>query len=252
MLREVPREHLDAAAWKALCDDPDAHGALLAHLADGCEVCDTFLATHVDEYDGAVDLALLALGPSREAPLDELGWIKLRRRLATRVAPGRRWAVGVGLAAAVTLALGAALWRPSGSKPHWDGFKGAGGPSLQVTAALKEGADAFVRLDNGARLTGDSVLVFRADSSLEGPARVYLQRGSSPPEEIGVTELRSGTHEIRTDTGLLGVSMEGERGELSVWIVVGEGPFTHEAALGAIESRGTSELATARVKVNVE
>jgi hypothetical protein len=224
---------------------------LLAHLAEGCEACDAFLEGHLDDLDGAVDRLLLGLAPPPPAPLDELGWAKLRRRLPGRVAPSRRWAIGAGLAAAVTVALGAAVLGPH--KPAWNGLKGSSsGPNLEVAAAVRHGDNAFVRLDDRARLGNDAVLVFRADSSVEGPARIYLQRGSTTPVEIGETEVRSGTHEIRTDTGLLGVSLGGERGELTVWIVVGDGPFSNEAALQAIEARGTSDLATARVRVNVE
>ena len=254
MLRETARVHLDLASWKALRENPTAHGELMAHLAEGCETCDLFLATHVDEFDGVVDKTLLALSGEREAPLDEVGWRKLRRRLSANTAPTRRWAMGAGLAAAITLTVGALYWAPHGPGPRktWDGLKGAAGPNLEVAAALRKGDNAFVRLDDGAHLTKSAVLVFQADSSLEGPARIYLQRGSSTPVEIGETALSSGKHEIRTDTGLLGVSLEGERGDLSVWIVVGESPFSNEAAIHAIEARGTSELATARVKVNVE
>lgn len=253
MSREIAMEHLDAASWKALREHPETQERLLAHLADGCEVCDAFLSSHLDELDGEVDRVLLSLAPPPAAPLDELGWMKLRRRLSGPVGPTRRWAVGVGLAAAVTVALGAVLLGPRGPKMAWDGIKGSSrGPNLQVAAAVKQGDNAFVRLDDGARLGKDAVLVFRADSSVEGPARIYLQRGSTTPVEIGETEVRFGAHEIRTDTGLLGVSLGGEKGELSVWIVVGESPFSNESAIRAIEARGTVDLATARVMVNVE
>lgn len=255
MSREVATQHLDAATWRELLAAPDAHDALLEHMRQGCEVCDAFLASQVDDLDGAVDRALLGLSRGQDeqdeaAPLDEVGWQRLRRRLPGRSGGVRRL---VGLAAAVSLAIGAGTLLGLPSTPSWDGTKGgSSGPALEVAAAVQKRGDSFVRLDDGARLTRDAVLVFQATSTIEGPARLYLQRGQSAPVELGVTELEAGTHELRTDTGLLGVSLAGEQGQLSVWIVAAERPFSHEEAFRAIEAHGSPDLAAARVRVNVE
>lgn len=254
------QQHLDATSWRALLEQASSGGvstrdALVQHLSAGCEVCDAFLAAHVDDFDGELDRVLLRLTPVAQAPLDEVGWMRIRRRLKGGTAPIRRWIAVGSLAAAVTLVTGAVVLNSSSHPENRtsNGIKGrVGGPMLEVAAALRTGDGAFVRLDDGAHLRRDAVLVFRAESSVDGLARIYLQRGSDPPTEIGEAELRAGTHEIRTDTGLLGVSLEGERGDLNVWIVVGDGPFSSEAAVRAIQSGGSAELATARVNVNVE
>ena len=68
--------HLDAARWKALQEAPDE--ALLAHVAEGCEVCDAFLES-LPGFDGEVDRALLALAP-RAPSTDELSWARYRRQ----------------------------------------------------------------------------------------------------------------------------------------------------------------------------
>ena len=52
--------HLDAARWQALQEKPDE--ALLAHVQEGCEVCDAFLES-LPGLDGEVDRALLSLVP---------------------------------------------------------------------------------------------------------------------------------------------------------------------------------------------
>jgi hypothetical protein len=69
---------------------------------------------------------------------------------------------------------------------------------------------------------------------------------------VGQTALEAGTHELQTDTGILGVSLDGERGPVTVWVVVGEGPFSAADALHAIASHGSDALGVARVNVHVE
>lgn len=241
--------HLTVETWKAMRAAPRDHQALLAHLEAGCDQCDEFLATQVDEFDGVTDQALLSLAPVSEAPLDELGWRRLNKRLAQ---PPRRtalWAMGALAAAALLTVGGLALRHESGG---WNGLKGSRGPALELAAARRKADNAFVRLDDGATLRNDSVLVFRATSTVDGPARVFLQRAHELPVEVGATELQAGTHELQNDTGLLGVTLEGEHGEVSVWVVAGETPFSRDAALSAIDSLGTPELGVARVKVHVE
>jgi hypothetical protein len=159
--------------------------------------------------------------------------------------------VVLALAAGLVLAVGVGL-KVRSDAPSWNGMKGSRGPGLELTAARKRLDDGFARLDDGARLQKDAVLVFRANSTIEGPARVYLQRGNAAPVEVGETALRAGPQEIQTDTGLLGVTLEGEHGDVAVWVVVGEAPFTGDAALNAINSLGTPELGVARVRVQVE
>jgi hypothetical protein len=253
-----PTRHLDARTWEALQADPKADPALFEHVASGCEQCDAVISSCVEPLDGALDAALLSLAPPSGEALDELGWMRLRKQLkpAQPTRGGQPFFIVFALAATLALTAGAVFTSGSGSLHRGpDGLKGSSttGPQLQLSAARKRGAaDSFVRLDDGAQLEQGSVLVFQATSSIEGPARVFLQRAGAPPSEVGQTALEAGTHELQTETGILGVSLDGERGAVTVWVVVGEGPFSASDALRAIERHGSAALGVARVNVRVE
>lgn len=250
--------HLTAASWAALQADPASDRSLVEHVAAGCDECDQVIASQVDALDGELDRALLSLAPRAPQPLDEVGWQRLRKSLRPK-APVRRWFVaGAALAAMLSVFVARSVStsptsptpasRPDGVK----GSTGSQGPQLQLAAARKRSTDSFVRLDDGASLSAGSVLVFQATSTIEGPARVFLQRSSGAPLEVGVTALKAGTHELQTDTGLLGVTLDGEQGDVTVWVVVGETPFSAEAAISAIGSKGSADLGVAQVHVHVE
>jgi hypothetical protein len=245
--------HLDGASWRALLSAERPDPALVEHLAAGCEACEAFLATRSDPLDGEVDRALLSVGPAREAPLDELAWRRFTRRQQAPALRRRRLVVGLALAAGLLVSLGVSLNRP-GRDAGWNGLKRSEsmGPSLRLSAARRQSDQAFVRLDEGARVAPGSVLVLRATSSVDGPARVFLERAGQAPVEVGQSALKAGTHELLTDTGLLGVSLDSEQGAVRVWVVVGEGPFGTDSALQAIRGQGAPELAAASVLVRVE
>jgi hypothetical protein len=166
----------------------------------------------------------------------------------------RRLGTAMALVAGLVVVVGVTLAFQPGRQPLWDGLKRSGslGPTLQLSAARRQPDQSFQRLDDGARLTSRSVLILRATSSIDGPARVYLQRASQAPVEVGEVALQAGTHELQTDAGLLGVTLDGERGAVKVWVVVGEVPFSGVLALEAISSQGSRELAAASVSVQVE
>lgn len=243
--------HLDAASFAALRKDPAAHAALLDHLAQGCDVCDDFLAAHSDAFDGPVDQLLLSLAPRPAPARDDLAWARLQRRLRGKPAP-RRWAFAAvaSLAAVLAVAVGVGLLRPAA--PTTDlGVKGAGTPQLELQAAVRAGDGHFQALADGTRVPSHGVLVFRARSTVDGVARVFLQSGGAF-SELGVVRVRAGLHELERDDGLLGVDLAGEAGPVTVWVVVGESPMTAAQARSAVQSHGTPELAVARVHVFVE
>ncbi len=245
-------QHLTHDSWKALLADPKAHPGLFEHVQAGCDQCDTFLANTVDELDGAVDRALLSLRPQQPQPLDELGWMRLRKKLGLR-ANSQRLVRVVGALAAALIAFVA--WEAlQHREAAWNGVKGisANEPSLSLQVALKQKDNTFLRLDDGTRVAPTSVMVFRATSSIDGPARVFLQRGEAAPVEVGQTEVRAGTFDLQNDNGLLGVTLENEHGDISVWVVAGEGPFPQATAIAAISAKSSNELALARVRLFVE
>lgn len=236
--------HLDSATWAALQKDPKANAALIEHLAGGCDTCDEFIASR-PELDGSVDRLLLALAPRAEAPLDEVGFMRLRRALRQP----RRFAMAAIAAALFVTVVGA--WLASRPKPIDDGTKGPSQPQIELAAAVRT-PSGFSRVDEGAEVRASSVLVLRARSTIDGPARVYLERlGSGELVEIAQVGLRAGLHDVENEQGLLGVTLEGEQGPLAVWVVAGESPVSPESAVAAIRSNGSPGLAVARVQVRV-
>jgi hypothetical protein len=262
MSQSVAGQHLTTETWKAMLADPDTHRAMFEHVAAGCEVCDAVLAATTDRLDGEVDQALLSLQPQLQSqPLDELAWARFRKVRRTTAAAATLAPTGSGRTlAGVMLALAAALvavvaTRPPSNTAPWNGVKGSTlttGPALSLQTALRQKDNTFLRLDDGTRVSPSSVMVFRATSSIEGPARVFLQRGATTPVEVGQTAVRAGTFDLQNDSGLLGVTLENESGEVSVWVVVGETPFTQEVAVTAITSGVFNELGVARVRLHVE
>lgn len=246
--------HLDAARWKALQQAPDAE--LLAHVAEGCEVCDEFLAT-LPGFDGEVDRALLALAP-RPPSTDELSYARYRRasQKALAAAPGGaspRLMRALAAAAVLLIAGGAWLLIPhAASHPIPSGLKGSGRVQLELRAALKAPEGTLTPVTDGARVPAGAALVFQVRSGLAGPARLYVQRGLSAPVELAQLGLVEGAQELELgEDGLLGFSLRGERGPLQVWLVAAEGPTSAEEALSAIRSGGAEGLSVAHVRVDV-
>lgn len=244
--------HLDAPSFAALVKDPAAHAALLDHLAQGCDVCDEFLAAHADAFDGPVDQLLLSLAPQPAPARDDLAWARLQRRLRGQPS-SRRWvayAAVASLAAVLAVAVSVGFLRPPA--PQTDlGVKGASTPQLELQAAVRAGDGHFEAFADGTRVSSHGVLVFRARSTVDGVARVFLQSGGAF-HELGVVRVRAGLNELERDDGLLGVDLTGEAGPVTVWVIVGESPMTAAEALSAVQSHGTPELAVARVHVFVE
>lgn len=243
--------HLDAPRWKALQDRRD--DALLAHVQEGCEVCDAFLES-VAGLDGEVDRALLALAP-RPPSTDELAWARLRRHRRARP-----WTHFAAAAAALVLIGGGALALiPPEEKPG-TGLKGSANARLELRAALKSSNGTLTAIVDGAEVSSADALVFQVRSGVAGPARLYVQRGAAEPVELAQLGLVEGAQELEWDGAnesgepgehLIGFSLSGERGPLTVWLVASETPSSAEAALAAIRVGGSEGLAVAQVRVNV-
>lgn len=240
--------HFDDAAWQRLWKNPASEPELMAHLQEGCETCDDFLASR-PELDGQVDQLLLSLAPRAEAPLDELGW----RRLSVRMKKSRSGlAVVAGLAAGLLVLGGAALvLRKTKTPPIDSGLKGSARLVLEVVAARQTSAGVFEQLKSGDHVARGSLLAFQVSSPVEGPARVFLQRGREAPEELAQLLLRSGVHQLEQESGLFGIALEDEQGPVSVWVVAAEGPFDAQDAVKAIAS-GMPSVAVGRVEVLVD
>lgn len=239
--------HLDDATWQRLWSDPASARAMVEHLREGCEVCDAFIATR-PELDGEVDALLLALAP-RSAPLDEVGWRRLRARLGKE---RRSVAAFVALAAGLVVLVGGTLVVVTGARATTEpGVKGSGRSFMTVVAARQLASGAFEQLSASGRVPKGSTLAFRVTSPVDGPARVFLQRGRELPEELAQLRIRAGANQLEQESGLFGVNLEDEQGQVTVWVVAHDGPFDAAQALNAIASDVTP-LAVGRVEVLVE
>ena len=239
--------HLDDSTWQRLWSDPASARSMLEHVGTGCDVCDAFIASR-PELDGEVDRLLLSFSP-KTAPLDEVGWRRLKARLGK---PQRSAVAMIALAAGLAVLAGAGLVVVRGSSALTaPGLKGDGRVFMNVVAARQLESGAFEQLPASGKVPKGSTLAFRVTSPVDGPARVFLQRGKELPEELAQLRVRSGVSQLEQDTGLFGVNLEDEQGPVIVWVVAHDTPFDAAEALNAIASAASS-LAVGRVEVFVE
>ncbi|HLL04759.1 MAG TPA: hypothetical protein VK539_29510 [Myxococcaceae bacterium] len=219
-------KHLDADTLRALTSrEPQAVAYFREHLASACDTCEEFLAQHpgTDALDGQVDALLLGLAPPKAAARDEVGWMRLRRRLRGGSPAGRWVAAATALAACLLgVVMVPRLLNPRPSIPDtelYDGVKGSSRISLEL-AAVARGADGHLRrLDEGAPVPAEDVLLLRYHATEAGTALLFQQREGGEPELLGSFPLQAGTHDLQGPQGLAGVSLAGEAGTLTLWLV---------------------------------
>ncbi|MDY7229748.1 hypothetical protein [Hyalangium rubrum] len=254
-------KHLDANAMRALsAREPEAVAYFREHLAAPCDTCEEFLAQSADTdgLDGQVDALLLGLAPRPEAPRNEVGWMRLRRHLR---APSRtgRWA---GAAAALAACLLAVVFVPRliASPPReaaWDGVKGSNRIALELAVVARSAQGELRRLDFGASVLPDEVLLLRYHATEAGSALLFQQQEGGTPELLGAFSLQAGTHDLQGPQGLAGVSLTGESGAMTLWLVASApGVELSEeqvrAALGNGTAQGQNPLAIAQFDVFVQ
>jgi hypothetical protein len=220
--------HLDAEALRALtAGEPEAVAYFREHLAHPCEPCMDFLAKTPGPglLDGQVDSLLLHLAPpaAEEPRLDEVGYARVRRAMRPQGQGWRRAAVGMALAAGVAglVVLTRVPEGPGGQqdKGAWDGTKGVSRLALEMSVVARGPGDSLRRMDPGTPASDDEVLVLRYHATEAGEALLFQQRGAAVPELLGRFPLQAGTHELEGPQGLVGVSLEGESGPLTLWLV---------------------------------
>ncbi|WP_225410686.1 serine/threonine-protein kinase [Stigmatella hybrida] len=254
--------HLDAAAMHALSTrEPEAVAYFREHLAAPCEVCETFLAHHAGPglLDGEMDAALLRLAPAPAAEdLPPLRALKPPRRLPSPSARQWGWMGGALAASLLAVVLVPSLRTPSAvPEAPWTGVKGPGRISLEL-AVVAQGLDGQLRrLDAGAAVAPEDVLLLRYHATEAGTALLYQQRAGQPPELLGRFPLEAGTHDLEGPQGLAGVSLEGDEGSLRLALVAfaaGETPSEDAAlvALGAGEAAEHRPGTVARFDVHVQ
>ncbi|MBN1205095.1 MAG: hypothetical protein JXB05_09250 [Myxococcaceae bacterium] len=216
-------KHLDPQALRALAaQEPEAVAWFREHLASPCDTCEEFLAQHPDTdlLDGRVDALLLGLAPPRQAPLDEVGWMRIRRQLRTPAHPRRWLAVAAAVAACLLgVVLVPRLVAPPSQGDIWDGVKGSRRITLELAAVARSADGQLRRLDPGARVPAEDVLLLRYHATEAGTALLFQQAGDRAPELLGSFSLEAGTHDLRDPRGLTGVSLAGEVGGVTLWLV---------------------------------
>lgn len=218
--------HLDAEALRALmAGEPETVAYFREHLAHPCEPCMDFLAKTSGPglLDGQVDSLLLHLAPARpeEPRLDEVGFARVRRNLKAP-SPWRKVAAGVALAAGLAglvVLTRAQVQTPARNTPTWDGVKGVGQLALELSVVAREPGGNLRRMDPGTTASEADVLVLRYHATEAGEALLFQQREGAEPELLGRFPLQAGTHELEGPQGLVGISLEGESGALTLWLV---------------------------------
>lgn len=205
--------HLNEESYRRLLESPKAEPEQYAHLAQGCDVCEEFLATRPHPLlDGVTDAALLSVAPavaSNDARAEET-YARIRPKPSSR-----RWVLA--LAAMLLAVVGAALlvFRPKEQTEL--GMKGAPAFALELQAVVKSPDGALTRVERGQRVPGTGTLLIRYHASDAATGKLVLIRGGER-EVLGPVQLEGGTHDLMRDGQLLGLSLEGERGPLKVRI----------------------------------
>jgi hypothetical protein len=224
--------HLDSDALRALAArEPEAVAWFREHLASPCDACEEFLAATPGPglLDGQADALLLSAAPQKEAPrLDEVGFARIRRGLRAPAPAPRRWvAVAAAMAACVLAVVLVTRQRPAPTTeldPAWTGVKGPGekGPariSVEMAAVARSADGALRRLDSGAGVPEADVLLLRYHATEAGTGLLFQRSAGGPIELLGRFSLEAGTHDLKGPQGLAGVSLEGESGPLTLWLV---------------------------------
>jgi hypothetical protein len=262
--------HLNADALSALARrEPEAVAYFREHLGTSCDTCEQFLATHSgpDVLDGQVDALLLGLGPvaKQDAPLDEVGLARVRRGLRQGRPDARRWGLIAGAIAASVLAvvLVPRLRAPNpaadtGTDTEWSGVKGPSGNIALELAVVARAADGGLRrLDSESPVEDADVLLLRYHATEAGTALLFQQRAGQGPELLGRFPLEAGTHDLEGPQGLAGVSLEGESGPVTLWLVGAAGnqeptpEAVREVLVGGSTAWEQSRLAVTRFDVSV-
>lgn len=251
----APFGHLDAASWRALQNhEPEAVAYFARHLAAPCEACEAFLAEAPgqDELDALTDEALAAAAgsPLRE---DSLGWERVRRRAFPSRA--RRWGAGLGaLAAVAAAALVVLVVAPPRGNPvdagRGERVKGGAPLVLELTAAAQLPGGSVLPVAEGQSLPPEAVVLLRYHVSEASEAVLMREAPGKAPEVLGRFSLAPGTHELEEASGLAGVSLEGDVGELALALVALPPGTLPDSDLS--QAAGWPEAAVARVHFRVQ
>lgn len=203
--------HLNAESYARLMKRPQDEAELYAHLSEGCDACEAFLASQPDPLlDGVTDAALLSSARAPDIdPRAEATYQRIRPRPSSST---RRWVMAL---AAMLLAFVAAALLVSRPREAGDGLKGAPVLTLELQAVVKAPDGALTRVVRGATVPGSGTLLIRYHASDAATAKLVVIRDGKR-EVLGPVQLEGGTHDLTRDGALLGLGLDGERGRLTV------------------------------------
>jgi hypothetical protein len=145
-----------------------------------------------------------------------------------------------------------------GTGSDWSGVKGPAGNIALELAVVARGADGGLRrLDPESPVEDADVLLLRYHATEAGTALLFQQRAGQGPELLGRFPLEAGTHDLEGPQGLAGVSLEGESGPVTLWLVGAAGnqepapDAVREVLVGGSTAWEQSRLAVTRFDVSV-
>ncbi|MFP2960162.1 hypothetical protein ACLEPN_20635 [Myxococcus sp. 1LA] len=91
--------------------------------------------------------------------------------------------------------------------------------ALELSVVARDSAGALRRLDPGSPVQDTDVLLLRYHATEAGTALLFEQRHGEAPVLLGQFPLVAGTHDLQGPQGLAGVSLAGEAGPVTLWLV---------------------------------
>jgi len=231
--------HLDDAAIRALeAKDGQAVAHFRDHLSRPCAQCEQYLANAPARLwwlEAEADRLLHIHGAlAMPAANDTTGFRAVRRAMRARRMRKALVATLAG-AAAIAAALVIAFAVPrGGARPEYTGVKGQESGLLELSAVVVSRAGVTSPVGPGGRARPGDTLVLRYRADQPGPAYLLKAGPDGQPQVLGQFALSAGTHDLSDSGGVAGVSLEGEQGEVRLWLVQALRPLTAEGALDAV------------------
>lgn len=241
--------HLDPAAVARLqAGDPETVAYFQAHLAHSCPACEEYLAgpdRRLDWLDAEVDRLLFIHAAPQPAAADPSGFQAVRRRLRKG-----RWIRAVAAGAGLALAASVALLVVRPSPPGDGGVKGgARMPALELSAVAVDADGRPTPLAPGGAVSASSSVLLRYRAVEPALAFLVVQGSGGPARALGQLSLVAGTADLSDAAGPAAVSMAGESGRVTLWLVRGaRGP---EDAAALVEQGGRPGASLSAFPVDV-
>jgi hypothetical protein len=236
--------HLDDAAIQALeGKDAKAVAYFRDHLSKPCIQCEEYLANAPSRLwwlEAEADRLLHIHGAlCMPAANDTTGFHAVRRALRARRMRKALAATLAGVAAAAAAVL-LFFAVPRAGGPEYTGVKGPESGLLELSAVVVSRSGTTAPIATGGRARPGDTLVLRYRADQAGLAYLVKAGPDGRPQALGQFALSAGTHDLADKGGVAGVSLEGEQGEVHLWLVQSSGPLAAAAAVEAVQQPAKS------------